>query len=162
MNEASRTAWELVRANSGDLWEIARRLVLEYAASLGIDLSFQDFERELEQLPAQYGPPVGCFVIARSGEAALGCGGIRPLSGATCEMKRLYVTPAGRHRGIGTGVAEYLVREAGQIGYRELLLDTLPAMTSAQRIYESLGFERIAAYRYNPIPGTTYWRRTLG
>ena len=153
---------ELVRVDSSDLWEIARRLVLEYAESLAIDLSFQDFERELADLSTQYGPPTGCFVIARSDGVALGCGGIRRISDATCEMKRLYVTPAGRHRGIGKKLIECLIQEAAQIGYAEVVLDTLPTMTSAQRLYESLGFERIAAYRFNPIPGTTYWRRTLG
>lgn len=162
MNDTSCTSWELVRADSSDLWEIARRLVVEYAESLGVDLSFQDFEHELESLPVQYGPPAGCFVIARRGGFALGCGGVRRISDVTCEMKRLYVRPAGRHLGIGKHVIEHLIREAADIGYCELVLDTLPTMTSAQRLYESLGFDRIDAYRYNPVPGTTYWRRTLG
>jgi len=151
----------LTRVDSPSLWAEARRLIEEYAASLDFDLAFQDFDRELRSLESEYGPPHGCFVLAGEEKTWIGCGGLRRLSEFECEMKRLYVSPAGRGRGAGRQIAEALIDAARCLGYRTMLLDTAPSMTRAQQIYSSLGFTVAAPYRYNPIEGASYWRLDL-
>jgi len=142
-------------------WSAARRLVEEYVTSLQVDLSFQDFEREIESLPQHYGPPDGCFILAAENDAVIGCGALRRFSESACEMKRLYVTP--RHRGKGTGliIVSALIERARALGYRSMLLDTLPTMSRAQALYASVGFTQTTPYRHNPVFGATYWRLDL-
>jgi GNAT superfamily N-acetyltransferase len=152
---------ELVTVNSAPMWDEARRLIEEYAASLDFDLAFQDFEREIQSLPTEYGPPHGAFVLAGDDGTWFGGGGIRRFSEATCEMKRLYVSPSGRGRGAGRGIARTLIAVARKFGYRAMLLDTTPSMARAQQLYTSLGFTTVAPYRHNPIDGASYWRLDL-
>jgi ribosomal protein S18 acetylase RimI-like enzyme len=138
-------------ATVADLDEI-RLMLREYAAWLEIDLCFQNFEEELAGLPGEYSPPRGRLLIAESA----GCVALRPLEEDVCEMKRLYVRPEGRGSGLGRRLALALIEEARGIGYRRMRLDTMPKMGGAQRLYESLGFRDIAAYRYNPEPGARF------
>ena len=140
---------------------VARRLVEEYARSLPIDLGFQDFGREIVSLADEYGPPRGHFALAVREGAPVGCGGLRQLSDAVCEMKRLYVVPAHRGAGVGRAIAGALVNQARIIGYRTMMPDTLPVMESAQALYAALGFKPVSSYRYNPIPGASFWRLEL-
>lgn len=142
-------------------WDAARRLVEEYAASLGIDLSFQDFSREIAALREEYGPPGGHFLLASVDGAFAGCGGFRRLSDTRCEMKRLYVTPAQRSSGAGRALAVALIDEARRRGYAAIRLDTLPSMHAARRMYAALGFRDIPPYRYNPVAGTAFMELTL-
>jgi ribosomal protein S18 acetylase RimI-like enzyme len=136
---------------------IVRALFEEYAASLGIDLGFQDFAAELDGLPGAYAPPRGALLIAGEDGRALGCIGLRPFEWpAGGELKRLYVRPEGRALGVGRALAEAAVARGRELGYERLRLDTLPTMAAAQRLYESLGFREIAAYRFNPVEGTRY------
>jgi GNAT superfamily N-acetyltransferase len=128
-----------------------RALMREYAAGLGIDLGFQDFDAELAGLPGKYAPPRGCVLLAWQDDAALGIVGLRPLDETVCEMKRLYVRPAGRGQQLGLRLAEAVVRVARDSGYAAMRLDTLPQMKAAQRIYTSLGFHPIPAYVFNPV-----------
>jgi putative acetyltransferase len=151
----------LVQPNSPELWAEARRLVEEYGASLDLDLSFQDFQHEIESLASEYGPPDGCFVLAEQAGTFVGCGGVRRFSESACEMKRLYVVPANRRGGAGRTIAEALIKQARHLDYRTMLLDALPSMTRAQELYTSLGFKPTAAYRYNPVPGTSFLRLEL-
>jgi len=134
-----------------------------YAASLGINLSYQKFVEEMATMPGKYAPPQGELLLARGQDgAALGCVGLRPLEDAgTCEMKRLYVTPEGRGLGLGKALAERVVEEARRIGYRAMLLDTLPSLTTAVGLYDRMGFVRIPAYYDTPIPGTIFMALTL-
>ncbi len=134
-----------------DLDEI-RAILREYAAWLEVDLCFQNFERELEELPGDYAPPRGRLLIAAGG----GCVALRPIDEETCEMKRLYVRPEHRGSGLGRRLALAIIEEARAIGYRRMRLDTMPKMGSAQGLYASLGFRDIAAYRYNPEPGARF------
>lgn len=134
-----------------------------YAAALPVDLGYQDFEAELAGLPGKYGPPHGALLLACDSEGkAIGCVGLRPLAQAgVCEMKRLYLSPAGRGTGAGRMLAEAVIGAARALGYRELRLDTLPTMQAAIGLYEHLGFERIGAY-YAPTPeGTVFMRLAL-
>ncbi len=147
--------------DSPPLWAEARRLVREYAASLGVDLSFQDFDREVASLEHEYGPPDGHFLLAVDDGRFVGCGGFRRLTASACEMKRLYVVPSARGTGAGRALAMALIAEARRRGYEAMLLDTLPSMQGAQRLYASLGFEPTAPYRFNPVEGTSFLRLVL-
>ena len=153
---AGRTT--LASPQSSDEWLEARRLVEEYAASLGIDLSFQDFAQELESLSRYYVAPDGCFMLARRDGEVVGCGAVRRVSESACEMKRLYVITDRRGEGVGRMIVGALVDRARSLGYRSMLLDTLPAMKSAQALYASFGFAQTAPYRHNPMAGATYWK----
>jgi GNAT superfamily N-acetyltransferase len=136
--------------------ENVRALLRAYAASLPFELDFQDFDRELAELPGAYAPPRGALLVARVGGEAIGCVAVRPLTGDTCEMKRLFVLPAARGTGLGRRLAVAIVTEARRLGYARMRLDTTPGMETAQALYEELGFEEIAPYTRNPVVGTRF------
>jgi ribosomal protein S18 acetylase RimI-like enzyme len=139
------------------------RLFVAYAASLDVDLSYQDFDTELAAMPGLYAPPDGELLLARALDGrAIGCVALRPTaSPGCCEMKRLYVSPLARGLGLGKALAEALIDAAERIGYREMRLDSLPSMTGAQTLYRKLGFEITEPYYDTPVPGTVFMRRTL-
>lgn len=140
----------------------ARELFVEYVDSLAVDLSFQDFERELAEFPRAYLPPRGALLLASRGGAAAGCVAMRALGGDVCEMKRLYVRRTHRNLGIGRLLAEAVIDIGAATGYRRMRLDTLPGMDDAQRLYRDLGFREIEPYYANPIAGTKYMELDLG
>jgi len=143
-------------ASTAEAWVEAEKLIREYAASLGVSLDFQQFDDEIANLPRDYGAPDGMMLLARHRDTYVGCGALRRFSGDACEMKRLYVRSAAQGRGIGRAIAVALVDEARRVGYRRILLDTLPSMHGAQALYRSLGFVETAPYRFNPIDGTAF------
>ena len=131
---------------------LVREMLEEYGRATNVDLSFQDFDRELATLPYEYDP----ILVAWSDDAAAGCVALRRIDDATCEMKRLYVRPAFRGKAIGRALALAIIKEAESHGFARMRLDTLPSMHEAIAMYESLGFRDIAPYRFNPIAGTRY------
>jgi GNAT superfamily N-acetyltransferase len=146
--------------------ETIRTLFREYAATLNIDLAFQDFENELATLPGKYAPPSGRLFLASLNGEPVACIALRPINadtttGTDCEMKRLYVRPQARGHHLGRRLAELIISEARAIGYRRILLDTLSHMTPARTLYTSLGFLPIDPYIYNPIPGALFMARDL-
>ena len=136
---------------------VVRDLLLEYAASLGVDLGFQDFEHELATLKTYY----ELVLVTRIGDEIAGCVALRRIDDEICEMKRLYVRPRFRGRDLGRALAMAIIDEARSRGYARMRLDTLPTMSSAMQLYESLGFRDIAPYRFNPIAGTRFMELTL-
>jgi carbonic anhydrase len=136
--------------------EQVRQFFRNYAAWLGVDLCFQGFDEEMAALPGAYAPPAGrLFYAAHEGKPA-GCVGLRPLSEGICEMKRLYVEPSLRGQGIGRALVLAVIRAAQEIGYRRIMLDTLPAMRIAVRLYRELGFREAPAYYQTPLEGTMF------
>jgi ribosomal protein S18 acetylase RimI-like enzyme len=138
-----------------DREEVAR-LMRDYAASLDIDLGFQDFAAEVAGLPGSYARPDGVMLIAWAEGEMAGIVAYRRHERASCEMKRLYVRPGFRGSGLGRRLCEALIAEARAHGYRRMLLDTVASMAAARRLYEALGFRPIPPYYDNPLPGAAY------
>ncbi|AQQ06206.1 GNAT family N-acetyltransferase [Roseibium algicola] len=140
-----------------------RHLFRAYVDWLGIDLSYQGFEEELAGLPGKYAPPSGALFLAKDEEGSvLGCVGLRAFGkDGACEMKRLYVLPDGRGKGVGGALVEAVIAAAVAAGYREMLLDTLPSMTGAIKLYEAAGFEQVGAYYDTPILETVFFKKQL-
>jgi len=151
-----------VHAESPRQIALARELFLEYGKSLGFNLCFQSFDEELAGLPGDYAPPDGRLLLAEYDGALAGCVALHKLELHVCEMKRLYLRPQFRGKGVGLALAEAIIWEARAVGYRRMRLDTVePVMQAAVAMYRRLGFTEIAAYRPNPIPGAMYMELEL-
>ncbi|MHB8635050.1 MAG: GNAT family N-acetyltransferase [Fimbriimonadaceae bacterium] len=137
--------------------ELVRALFREYASELGVDLCFQGFDDELASLPGKYAPPLGALLL---GEQS-GCVALRDVGKGVCEMKRLYVRPSARGSGIGRGLAAAITERAAELGYHEMVLDTLEHLVGAITLYRALGFSECAPYYDNPLPGVVYMRKRL-
>ena len=147
----------MITIGPADDLAVIRELFTEYAQSLGVDLSFQDFDHELTTLDEFYER----ILIARDDAQAAGCVALRRIDDEICEMKRLYVRPAFRGLNLGRQLAERIIGEARQRRYKRMRLDTLPTMHAAIPLYQTLGFVEIAPYRFNPIEGTRFMELAL-
>lgn len=159
------------RVRTAEDLEQFRILVGEYVTSLGFSLEFQDIDAEMSHLGEEYGPPGGCalLAVAETGAApapaprtTVGCVAVRPLEPpAVAELKRMYVRPSARGRGIGTVLGSAALEAARDLGYRAVRLDTVADMEAAAAVYERLGFSEIAPYRHNPLPGARFYQVKL-
>lgn len=131
-------------------------LLLEKEPAFRRYLVLQHYDEETARPERKYGLPEGRLYLARWDGAAAGCGALRRLDGSRCELKRLYVRPAFRGRRIGEALLERLIGDAHAIGYRHMLLDTLPALESALRLYRRFGFQDIPRYNDSPLASTIY------
>ncbi len=152
----------LQRPQRPEHWAQMLALIDAYAASLSVDLCFQDFARERETLARRYGLPEGDACLAQDDEGqALGCVALRRLASGDVEMKRLYVRPQARGSHLGERLVRWVLDRAASMGARRVVLDTLPEMGAAQRLYERMGFTDIAPYTDNPVPGARFMGRRL-
>jgi putative acetyltransferase len=156
---------QLLQAETPEQLQLASSLFREYASLLDVDLGFQHFDAELAGLPGDYAPPAGALLLAFVDGAPAGCGALRPLADVdyanACEMKRLFVRRAFRRFGLGRLLTQALVEQAWRAGHSVMLLDTLDDMEAARGLYTSLGFEPIAPYYFNPVPGAHYLKLDL-
>jgi putative acetyltransferase len=157
----TKTGLKILNARAGENLKIIRKLFEEYAESLGFDLSFQNFNEELATLPGEYALPTGCLLFAMYKNEAAGCVALRWIDKTICEMKRLFVRPQFQRKGIGRALAEAVIERAKKAGYKQMRLDTARTMDAARGLYESLGFEEIEAYRYNPLKGAIFMELSL-
>ena len=153
---------EILPCETSEQIATVRELFLEYAASLGFSLCFQSFDEEMAALPGDYAPPGGRLLLGKFEERSAGCAALHGLNGDIGEMKRLYVRPEFRGRGIGRKLAERILAEARASGYKRVRLDTVePVMGAAVAMYRAMGFREIPPYRANPMPGTLYMELDL-
>ncbi len=154
---------KLIQATSEAEIQDARTLFEEYHEWLGLNLCFQNFDKELASLPGEYVPPHGRLLLASKDDRVAGCIALRKLDEGTCEMKRLYVRPDFQGTGLGRLLAESLIEVAREIGYQRMRLDTLPGkMDRAIAMYRRLGFKNIEPYYFNPVQGAAFMELDLG
>ncbi len=136
--------------------EQIRNLFREYAASLEFDLEFQDFAEELQTLPGSYARPEGELFLCEEDGVSIGCAALRRIDPDICELKRMYLKPEWRGKGLGKVIAFEVIKHAQELGYKKIRLDTIATMKEAIALYEKIGFKEIAPYRYNPIKGAKF------
>ena len=150
------------QVESEDQINTVQQLFEEYAAGIGISLCFQNFDQELATLPGKYAPPGGRLLLAYEDEELAGCIALRAVDDSRCEMKRLFVRPAFRGTGLGRVLVEAIMKEARGIGYKSMLLDTLPGrMDSAIALYRKMGFQEIEPYYNNPVTDAKFMELKL-
>jgi len=152
---------EIVAAATPDHIAHVRQLLDEYWRSFGFTPCFQNFAEEVAGLPGHYAPPGGRLALAFAGAQPAGCAALRRFDAARAEAKRLYVRPEFRGQGIGLALLEWVIGEARAAGYREILGDTMPAMSRALAMYARLGFEQTGPYAAEATPGAIYLRLAL-
>lgn len=153
---------KLLEAKSDKEYKIAIKLFKEYASQIGVDLSFQHFDKEILEIEKQYSKPNGQIIIAYdNAENPIGCFGIRKFADSICELKRMYLKKEVRGKGIGKKLLVKAIRSGKELNYKTMRLDTLPTMKSAIKLYKKIGFYEIDAYRFNPIEGTKYFEIQL-
>jgi len=152
---------EIIRVKSSEEIEEIRKLFIEYEKFLNVDLCFQDFEKELAELPGIYSPPDGALLLAKYENETIGCVALKKLENEVCEMKRLYLRDKFRGKGFGRKLAMRIISEAKKRGYSIMRLDTLEKLKAAINLYVSLGFKKTEPYYNNPLPGVIYWKLDL-
>jgi GNAT superfamily N-acetyltransferase len=152
---------EIRVANTPAFFAVAKKMFIEYQDFLGVDLCFQQFEEELNNLPAMYGPPAGTLLLAYINNTAVGCVALRKKEHHICEMKRLYVPVAYRKLGVGKLLAKAILESATALGYKKIILDTLERLTPALQLYTQLGFTYCKPYYANPLQGVRFMQKHL-
>jgi putative acetyltransferase len=163
LNSTDKTnSYEVIEAVSSSEIEAVKSLFLEYQKWLNVSLCFQDFETELATLPGKYAPPEGKLYLVKYGDNYIGCIGLRKIAEGISEMKRLYIKPEHQGHGLGKKLVELLIKDAKEIGYKSMRLDTIKEkMPNAVDIYEKHGFKKIEKYYDNPNPHTLFMELKL-
>ena len=152
---------EYIIVSTTEEYKAAARLFTEYAQWLGIDLSFQHFDEELQSLEKMYGPPDGGIILCKQDNEFIACVAIRKFADGIAELKRMYVQPVCQHMGIGKMLMQRSIELAITCGYKKIVLDTLNDMTPAIRLYKKYGFSKISAYYHNPNATVVYFEKEL-
>lgn len=156
------TDFAILEASKEEHFQTGADLFREYADAIQVDLCFQGFEMELQELHLQYARPTGCLFLVRGiDEQYMGCVAVRKIDASTAELKRMYVRPQARGLGLGHTLLQKALEAAAELGYRKIRLDTMPSMESAIRLYEKMGFYQINPYRHNPHEGVRYYEKRL-
>jgi len=155
------TSITLKKAETADHFEQGKQLFIQYIQSLDFQLTFQDVDRELQQIAVEYNYPTGALLLAYDGEKAIACAGVRKIDTTIAELKRMFVDPAYRGYRLGQQLLQMALEEAKQLGYQSIRLDTVPSMHSAIKLYQSFGFREIEPYRFNPMPGAIFMEKVL-
>jgi ribosomal protein S18 acetylase RimI-like enzyme len=155
------TTLTLKKASTPTDFENGKRLFLQYIQSLDFELNFQDVDRELKEIATEYNYPTGVLLLVYDDDKAIACAGVRKIDREIAELKRMFVDGAYRGRQLGQQLLQHALKEATQLGYRAIRLDTVPAMLSAIKLYKAAGFREIEPYRFNPIPGAIYMEKEL-
>ncbi|MBO9620404.1 MAG: GNAT family N-acetyltransferase [Niabella sp.] len=150
----------LIAASASD-FNAGRQLFRAYAQSLDFDLSFQDFEKELTSIGAQYGAPEGALVLGFDGTMPVACAGVRRWDDKTAELKRMYIDPVYRGQKLGARLIAIALETALQLGYERMVLDSVSSMKAAIHLYESFGFRKIEPYRFNPFDDAVFMGKQL-
>lgn len=145
---------ETVEVSSPAEVDAVRQMFLEYKASVGVDLWFGGFDKELAALPEPFVRPGGRLLILKDDGAVAGCGGLCPLATDAAEMKRMWLRPEHRGKGLGRVVADALIAAAREDGYRVVRLETLSVMPAARSLFKTMGFEEVPHVKRNPFPGS--------
>lgn len=141
----------IIEADSTEQYRITADLFAEYASSLDFDLSFQNFDDELKNLPGDYRAPDGCILLAFVAGDPAGCVALRSLDSDVCEMKRLYIKPQFRGKGIGRALVQKIIELASAKNYKKMRLDTISSMEAAIKLYQMMGFKKISPYRHMSV-----------
>jgi putative acetyltransferase len=153
---------EFFRATLPEDYTMARQLFREYATAIGIDFCFQNFEKELEEIAQQYGPPTGGLILCGFENEVAGCAGIRGIDNETAELKRMYIKPAWQGKGWGKQLLDASLQLAKHLHYSKIRLDTFPSMKAARALYLSAGFTEISPYYRNPNEEVIFMEKILG
>jgi putative acetyltransferase len=152
---------EFIKARSAEEFDEGKKLFAEYAESLGFDLAYQDFAKELAEIDIQYNLPSGLLILIKCEDIYIGCAGIRAFEKNIAELKRMYINPEYRALGLGKKLLDHGIAFAKQAGYHFIRLDTIKTMRTAIYIYREYGFYEIKPYRYNPSTEVFYMEKKL-
>lgn len=137
------------RVDDGDGARLAQAMRDEIAALYeGLELDGPDMPKAG---PEELSPPGGAFLVGLLDGRAVCCGGVKRLPDGACEIKRMYVAPEARGRGVARALLHALEDEARRLGYAVARLDTGPQQPHARRLYESEGYAEIANFNGNPV-----------
>lgn len=148
-------------ADSDNDYVEAKKIIIAYSKFLGVDLSFQDFSKELEEPNVMYAFPTGCMVLAKVSGEVVGAVGLRHFSDGVAEMKRMFVVPEFQGSGIGNSLIIEFFAQAVNLGYKSVKLDTIPELDGALSLYKKHGFLPIEAYRLNPHPNAIFMEKKI-
>ncbi len=152
---------EIIIANTQTEYKAAVSLFKEYAAWLNIDLCFQNFEEELNDVSKMYAPPLGGILLSKEKDEYTGCVAVRDKGNGTAELKRMYIKPIARKAGLGNLLLQKALKFAKDAGYKKIRLDTLANMTPAISLYKKAGFYEIEPYYFNPESNAVFFEKEL-